>query len=611
MAKDDIVLAVNGQDVTRLTHQQVTDLIRHTKTRGVWLSVCEGDSNSSIRSSTSKSNLQNSYSPSTPILNRSGGYSSPALDIPQKRTPDIMMQRRSLGSARGQQYATNGALDASPTKAISTSASSFSPFARKAMMQQSDSEYVALVPPPPVYTRLAVLLHYVGPVKIPDSWSVRGVSSRCIQECARQLLSKRQSKDFLKVQLEVSQTSMKITNIQSNILVKHRRNELFYCGLCTNDEQYFAIVTKATATPGGSAPSPTADLCHIFKLLPDSKLSTYCIDRKKSNREMKSGPEASVKSCSSIIEAVQTIFQSEEQWKSHKRIEHSSSSDTVEYGVVKGVSTYLLQSGENGGGSNEPVGGYSTYSSSPTQSLPSSAYSSPSGKRKLDVIDLRPQGKQSPPRRHQRSGSNPPFPVPPGERVEFPTSSLVHHSSVGGSANGFHVRMGSDGSSSSSHSSSLRNKPQQVPVKRKSFQHDNAQRVSDSSLSSYSSDHSGQHSGSCSPTPAKSPSNTGHRSTSPVPSRPVMIPDVSPHRIRRTRRPSYGMRPRATSPTYETAMMSSRGQLRRQVRKQEVERERGRRREERRDGVRGRGEGERERSSTCSYCHVFAMHKFC
>ena len=308
--------------MTRLTHQQVTDLIRHTKTKGVWLSVCEGDSTTNSRSnSLGRNNLSNSYSPSTPALHRQPS------DLPIKRNPDGRMHRNSLGSKRGPMYGTIDSLHTSPTKPLSLSgkgymystselhssppksipgrshmhgmnasheslhtspskphSNSASSFPRMAMMQQpAEADYVALVPAPPIYTRISVLLNYVGPVKIPNSWSSRGVSSRCIQECARQLLSKRQVRDFLKVQLEVSQGSLRITNVQRNILVKHRRDELYYCGLCTNDEQYFAVVTKATP----SSPDQQADLCHIFKLLPDSKLSTYCIDHKKSSREMR------------------------------------------------------------------------------------------------------------------------------------------------------------------------------------------------------------------------------------------------------------------------------------------------------------------------------------
>lgn len=564
-----------------MTHQQVTDLIRTTKTRGVWLSVCEGDGMSNSRSNSlgRSSNLQYSYSPSTPLL-----IGTP-IDIPQKRLHDPISHRRSLGSRGGPMYGTNDSLHTSPTKPLSlssnkghlyattdslhtsptkvysSSASSLSPLARKAMTQQSDSEYVALVPAPPVYTRISILLHYVGPVKIPESWSARGVSSRCIQECARQLLSVRQPKDFLKVQLEVQQRSLRITNIQSNILAKHRRDELYYCGLCTNDEQYFAVVTKNSASSPSGSKSQNADLCHIFKLLPDSRLSTYCIDRKKSNREMKSGPEVSVKSCTNIINAIQSVFQSE---AAQQRLELAltSSGDTSEYGVVRGVSTFHLQSSENGyGDNNDSVSSHSTYSSSPSSSSTSSPQVS---RKKLNVIDLRPQGKSSPPRRHQRSGSNPSFNTSPGDKTAFAPSSLAIHSSMGVVGNGLHVRMGSGdgGNSSSNHSLSSYSKTYQAPTRKKSFQVDGAQHVSDSSLSSYSSDHSGQRSGSNSPSPTKS---IKRMTTSPAHAKPSV--DVSPQRVKRIsqgRRPSNGLRAGAMSPTYDAATLSSRG-LRRQV----------------------------------------------
>ena len=554
-----------------------------------------------------RSTLSNSYSPSTPALNRQ------PTDLPIKRNPGPgRTHRNSLGSKRGPMYGTIDSLHTSPTKpptisgkgylyattndlhisqpkpmpgrshmygmnasheSLHTSPSkphsnSASSFPRMNMMQQgSEADYVALVPAPPIYTRISVLLNYVGPVKIPNSWSSRGVSSRCIQECARQLLSKRQVKDFLKVQLEVSQTSLRITNVQRNILVKHRRDELYFCGLCTNDEQYFAVVTKAiVSTPD----SQHADLCHIFKLLPDSKLSTYCIDHKKSSREMKSGPEVPVKSCTNITNAIQSVFQSEEQYKaSQRKIELTSSGDSVVYGVVKGVSTFQMQSTDNGCDSNDS---HSTYSSSPSSS---SSTSSPSlSRRKLDVLDLRPQGKASPPRKHQRSGSNPNFPAPSNIKTEFAPPSLAVHSNVAGVSNGLHVRMGSDGSSSSNQSSSSasRNKTHTTVARKKSFQQDGAQRVSDSSLSSYSSDHSGHRSGSNSPSPVKT-AVTGSLTkaavsqfASPVHRKSSAV-DISPHRVKRVsqgRRPSYGLRSGAISPTGDASMLATR-QLRRQV----------------------------------------------
>lgn len=544
LSKGDIVLSVNGTDVTVLSHHQVTNLIRQTKSRGVWLSVCEGTSN---QSNTPPRSLKNSYSPSVPILNnyhhprpdqsfrklsgqqrsQFGTNESLISSSPTSYSSDIMARR--LGALKGgmHHYGTTSTLNTSPPK--SSSASTFSNIVPKAMM--NEGEYVALVPPPPLYTRLSVLLNYVGPVQIPESWSARGVSSRCIQECARQLLSKKQAKDFIKVQLEVSQTSLRITSIQGNILVKHRRNDLFFCGLCSNDEQYFAIVTRATTDkkPG------TSDLCHIFKLLPDSRLSTYWIDRKKSNRETKSGPEVPVKSCTNITNAIQSIYKSEEQSKAspHKRIELTMSSDNVEYGVIKGVSMFKLQSGDNG--------------SSPSHSSPSPS------KKRLDVIDLRPQGK-SPPKTHKRTGSNP-MQMPSREH-EFTPSPLTH-SSVGIMGNGLHVRMGSDGSNSSHSSSSSNQKPQPVPFRKGSFQRDHANRISDSSLSSYSSDQSGHRSRSNSPTPTK------HQMS---PTKQSMIP--SPQHFRKIslgRKTSMGMNRLAVSPTHEAAMMSARGQLRRQV----------------------------------------------
>ena len=420
-----------------------------------------------------------------------------------------------------------------------------SPLGRK-LMVPNDPNYVTLIPASSyTLTRMSVLLTYCGPVKIPDSWSHRGVSSLCLQECARQLLSKRTNEDFLTVQLEVSQNSLRITNLSGNILVKHRRKELYYCGSCTNDEQYFGVVSKSSDTE--STTRILADLCHIFKLLPESKLSTYCIDRSKSQREQRSGSPTSVKSSVEITDTIQNIFKNEAS-PSRRPMELTSSGDGIEYGVVRGISTFQLAGGiSSNGSSNESLG----YGSSNIQNSPLLK------KKKSNVIDLRSKVESSPrmgEHSRNRSISNPVNPISLEQRTIRPFSPS---SSAGmfQPQEAIHIRMGSDGSNSSNHSvSSFRSGRQLL---RSHPPREDAKRISDCSISSMSSDHSGHRSSS------GSPSSSPNKSLSPTPVPPVHHNDTSPHHISNLRKFS-NPRDGSVSPT-NNGMYGSKLQLRRQV----------------------------------------------
>ena len=410
-----------------------------------------------------------------------------------------------------------------------------SPTGRKTNVAAAEPNYVVLMPPQSyTVTRMATLLSYCGPVKIPESWSNRGVSSLCIQECARQLLSKRKADEFLKVQLEVSQSSLRISNMSGNILVKHRRKELYYCGSCTNDEQYFGLVSKSD---GESGTSPVADLCHVFKLLPDSKLSTYVIDQSKSQREIRSGPASPIKSCVEITETIQNIFQNDSQSK-HK-MELTSSGDSLEYGIVKGISTLQLASNPSNG-SNESLG-------QPSPLLK---------RKKSNVVDLRTR-KGSPPiggrpgHNRTRSISNPTDPSTLQQRILHTTNSAGHISPNGGDA--VHYRQYSDGVVGVTPVRGRSN------LLHSSLPREDAKRISDCSFSSLSSDHSGHRS---STSRSGSPGSSPNKSQSPT---PVPPPVVSPQRTRQLRKFSnHAIRDGAVSPC-DTSIYGSKLQLRRQV----------------------------------------------
>ena len=464
LCKGDAVLAVDGQDITRLSHKEVKEVIRGTTSKGVWLSVCESSDCNSLNSSVSSSVSSSGYF-STSLPKRFA--STPVLFADSQTSP-----RRSING-----HSKNRAHDGSMMSESYGSPSRVSPLVHR--VTQNDSTYVTLVPMTPyVTTRMSAVVLYCGPVKIPDSWAYRGVSSHCVQESARQLLSKRQSNSFLRVLLEVSQTSMKLTDSTGgNILVQHHRSELYFTGMCTSDEQYFAIVTRnMMATPPiSSSANSVAELCHVFKLLPDSKLSTYCIDRTKSQRESRAGQPMSLKSCVDIVDTIQAIFSS-----SPVEANGAPHADEIGYGIVRGISTFQL--------ANVDIDQPGTVTGSPLLK-----------RKKSNVVDLRgktnslPEGSILSKQRSLASMTTLPLAITNSGGVIRSNNSDAHH-----------VRMHSDGSTHQARGMTYA-RPQISSVLRLNPRHDPAKRISDSSLSSISSDQSGHRSSrSSSPSPLKS-----------------------------------------------------------------------------------------------------------
>lgn len=480
-------------------------MIRSSTETAIWLSVCDADDTSMSTNSSFSTSPQKGYYASTPAL---------ASQQDDRRFNGL--HHRALNSST----LISGTPYGSPS-----SRGHPSPLIHKKVMPQNDPAYVVLVPPSSyVVTRMWSALLYCGPVKIPESWSQRGVSSLCIQECARQLLSKRKPEEFIKVHLEVSQASMKITNTSGNILAKHRRDELYYCGLCSNDEQHFALVTLDTET------STKAELCHVFKVLPDSKLSKYCIDKSKSLRETRSGQPTPLRSCIEITDTIQMIFQNE---TTPPTIVHKKSiegiTDSIDYGVIRGINTFQMAPG-----------------SSDTLGTLSHSNLSPSLKRKKsNIIDLR-----------SKKDLRSPLTLKKDRSISIPLNVLEHRSLTATSSAGHirneqpvHVRMGSDGSTTSS---SSRNRSLPVSLLRAHPPQDIAKRISDSSLSSVSSDQSGNrsHSGSSSP-------KTGSGSPTPHDAHPIkLLP----------RKHSQTLQNGTVSPTeYSSSRQQQQQQLRRQV----------------------------------------------
>jgi len=180
------------------------------------------------------------------------------------------------------------------------------------------------------FTSASVLVLYLGPVEIPDAWSKRELSSKCLQECTRNLLSQRQ--DFVEAFLEVTLTSMRILAVSQTELFKHRREELYYAGVCTDDELYFGIVTrkvehksnkKSLSSGSGSSKVNRAHMCHVFKVIEQKSVLMLHSGAPKDSKPAKSNKQQQqqqqlqnkqktipISSSVTIVTAIQGLFTS-------------------------------------------------------------------------------------------------------------------------------------------------------------------------------------------------------------------------------------------------------------------------------------------------------------
>ena len=403
---------MNGQDVTQCSHAEVVTIISNTPTPGVWLTVCDSNQTAEPRQIQQQPSISNqlgfsrvqslgsigsfSLSQSTPVIPRN--IMEPRKphftdDFPPPKYSDLpSFQRNSSANSLNQQRGFTSSMQGMPT--------GVSPLKRKVLTQSfqpggpqsslsnghfagSDQSMFSSVrsstgqggggpsptPSAGAYTSASVLVLYIGPVEIPESWSTRELSSRCLQECTRRLLSQRQ--EFLEAFLDVNLQSLKILNVSQQALFKHKREELYYCGVCTNDEQYFGIVTQKLRLKSGkkSSPSsggqggPRASLCHVFKVIQHKSVlvlhSGSPSSKGKPSQQIK--PKTiPVTSCVTIINSLQGLFTGE----------------AAGSGKMFGSDLTLKGGSLGSGGSSE-----SMYSSSPDKV---------GRKKKLEVVDLRP-----------------------------------------------------------------------------------------------------------------------------------------------------------------------------------------------------------------------------
>ena len=162
---------------------------------------------------------------------------------------------------------------------------------------------VVPTPVPAVFTRATVLVLYIGPMEIPESWGRQGPNSKCIQDCTRVLLSQRQ--DFFEVFLEVDVSKMRVMNVGRKLLFEYERDKLYYSGVCTDDEQYFAIVTRKLDQKGHKKTAIQSDMCYVFKVVQGKSVLTLS---KSQQGEVK---PIRITSCVTIINAVKGILSGE------------------------------------------------------------------------------------------------------------------------------------------------------------------------------------------------------------------------------------------------------------------------------------------------------------
>ena len=347
LKKDDIVLTVNGEDVTILPHQKVVNIISQTPAAGVWLKVCDPDAKTAFQANhLGRSPTFSSMSSSTPNFPRglpsrgshrgSGmrGVGGTVWEPPPKYSEVPPTRGRPGNGVSNLQLGRGGGM-------VSASMANMSPLNRQVLMSHPKAGLAAVGngghqllhngyganPRLPgqggsnnCYTSASVMVLYIGPVEIPETWSTRGISSKCIQECTRRLLSQRQ--EFIEAFLEVSTTSMKVLNVSRNVLYRHKREELFYCGTCTDDEQYFAIVTrkidpKLVVDPevGQTMQVPVekpakAHICHVFQVIRNKSILVLHAGDKSGSEEAPNIKPKTVQilSCLTIIKAIEALF---------------------------------------------------------------------------------------------------------------------------------------------------------------------------------------------------------------------------------------------------------------------------------------------------------------
>ena len=375
LKKNEVVVAVNNNDITNCSHQEVVGIIANNPSPSIWLTVCEPADSARPHRGTNMGRVSSlgTLSMSTPMVN--SNYAEPRRyandDSPPRYFEITRNQPRTMSNYS--YSSTSSSVNVSPLTQVY----------RPNGLSNSDQTFPqkttsSPTPSPSAFTSANVLVLYIGAVEIPLSWRVRELSSRCLQECTRQLLSQRQ--EFLEVFLEVNLKMLKILKVDQVPLFCHPREELFYCGVCTNDEQYFGIVTKKEqkGSKKGSQSNghqPRAHMCHVFKVMQSKSvlvLKTGDIKVSPKGKSISTTVKPKtipIVSCVTIINALQGLFTTEDLGGSKLFSESSSLRGSSDQSLKVGPSLSSFSSGGSGG-SSESV-------------------SSPEKSKRLDVVDLR------------------------------------------------------------------------------------------------------------------------------------------------------------------------------------------------------------------------------
>ena len=272
----DVIISVNDNSVEDLSHKDVVKLIENTPSTGVWLTVREADSKSetpdgfsglikkqpsvSVPNFSPEDYISRSRSSSFNVNRPYNRQHSPSPPISHRRQRSVDEMRRLSDVGR----------TSSPSKLTVTSR------VPSSNSLGTSSPRSSSLPRAPI--RATVLVRYIGPVEIPHKWSARGMSSRCIRECTRRIVTERGDSP-LEIYLELGLNGLKMLNSNKNTLVHYGRKELFYCGVHLDDDQYFGIVTrhsKLIDEMGQSVPTVMSETthpkiihrCHVFSMLP-------------------------------------------------------------------------------------------------------------------------------------------------------------------------------------------------------------------------------------------------------------------------------------------------------------------------------------------------------
>ena len=183
--------------------------------------------------------------------------------------------------------------------------------------------------------RATVLVQYIGPVEMPQKWSTRGMSSRCIRECTRRIVNERRDYNPLEVYLELGLNGLKLLNSNKNTLVQYGRKELYYCGVHLDDDHYFGIVTrhsKLIDEMGQSVPTvmsetthpKTIHRCHVFCIIPPERGTEMQVQYTGAGNLQQT---SKVSDAHSIVQVIREIYNQEMALDSKPRPLSSGSHD--------------------------------------------------------------------------------------------------------------------------------------------------------------------------------------------------------------------------------------------------------------------------------------------